>query len=348
MSMESLRKARSHYSMGEGIPQLKVGAGETAKIRILPGNYGPDKDLFCVGLAQHWMPNHKGAVFCRNLHLKSDEEVQGECPICELREELRVEERELAEREKKGEDLKAERKLVERMIKDTYTTFRFLMFVLDRSDNTVKKYYAPKTVSDVIFNSVEQNSFEIIDPENGNDFTIKREDKNNRTSYDVSTLVKSTPLADTSDAIEDILDKTRKHSLEDDVKLMERGDVQAICDKLRDFRAGGGGETDVDRQSSQASGVFDEKEDGEEKKFSETSAGDAERGSSSTPPKDLTDDEDDAAAFASASDGDDGPAPHPDDEIEEPPAIDPPAEDAPAAASAEGKKLLGGLANAGD
>ena len=340
MSLDSLTKFRNKFQSGDRLPQLKIGKDESVVTRILPGNFGPKKDLFFVGLAQHWLPSKQGAILCRNYHL-GDEEVKGECPICEFRTELYAMEDEISALEKSGKNMDEQRKLVELMINDTRKTFRFAMNVVDRRDKQGKLYYSPKTVFDGICNSVLENGEEILDPEAGHDFKITRKDEKKRTSYDVQPVIAKNALAESAAAIEELL--TGRKDLDTLVKVPERDEVDKELARFRAMREGGEGgyESEVSGDSAGVAEVFEPAKASEPAPASTTAH---EKDVTTDAPTSATKSIADAATqFADAADDDEIDM-SPPESMEEPPGLGEP-EPAPASATPEGKSLLSSLGN---
>lgn len=206
--------------------RLIIKKGEAPKIRIMPGEFGPNA-MFFVEQGQHWLPGKDGKdmPYACLAQLEEPED----CRVCWWWQRFSKVNKDLIE----GTDAKD----VEKKVKFFTAAFRklnlrrsFVMNVVHRGkkpeDDKAVLYAAPQTVFNQIYELIEKNLEDgvyLLDEEEGFDITITREDKDNQTSYTVTAVLKARPIGEINgkrwqeavvnldEVLREDIEKTRKY-----------------------------------------------------------------------------------------------------------------------------------------
>lgn len=197
---------KNKYSGGGSLQFYDVpDDGKKHKVRVLPGTFGKSKKKWFVASAQHW--SNRKAYECPQLSEK------GPCPFCDYVKELRQKEQELKEKQKKAPEeqqakLDRQIKKLGKIITGLVPKPRYLVNLLDRDEagHIVRVARMPKTLFTPIFDVWESaDDVDVLDPLKGHDFHVSRAKVNGLTKYSATTVLSSTPIADSQDVIDKIL-----------------------------------------------------------------------------------------------------------------------------------------------
>lgn len=254
--IENQLKGGRSLEGGTRVPYYKVdNDGESHQFRVLPGTFGESKELWFLGVAQHWVKKGSNRIplYCPRME-------DSRCPFCDEMESFRDKESELKEALKSKEvkndknkyrEIEGELKVIAKIISYTAPRSSYMMNVLDRDDSSVKVYSAPKTVFAKIMSHFSEDGPEIFDVNEGHDFRIKKKRKGRSVEYPVELVPKVTPVKPTESAIQDVLDK--RHEIE---ALIKYEDASKLKDYVKDgieSVISGGSDDDDDYQSDSPS-----------------------------------------------------------------------------------------------
>lgn len=286
---------------GPKVPYFKVdGDGENHAFRVLPGEFGESKELWFLGVAQHWVKKGVNRVpyYCPRIE-------DSPCPFCDKLDEYREEEKNLKEQLKSREvkadkakykKLEAELKLIAKINFYVAPRSSYLINVLDREAKDVKVFSAPKTVFSKIMGYYSEDGPTIFDTETGHDFRIKKKKKGRATEYTLELAPKETALGPTASAIQDILDK--RHNLEALIKFEEKEKLVEACEDGISSILSGVGDDDGPEEEDHGHGH----EEGGERDDRDRSRDDDDR------PRRSREEDDDRPSRRSTSDDDDRPS----------------------------------------
>lgn len=272
MNLQSLQKLQKQHESTPFIPSTKIEANSEVTLRIVPGSYGEDGTLPFLPVVRHWLnPFHRKPVLCLEFHGADGGAPDGKpCPVCTARKKCYEMEKKVSELERASgisPNTAIQRKIIAALLKAFQPETKFYALVVNRAGNVLQEYPSPKTVFDAMCNHMASNATsDFIDPYTGHDFVISRKDQNRRTSYAVTPKVSSSPLADSSDKIEDILAKAAELPLmrrvNDPESLLSHEAIADFVEKIIALKkqAAADGTLEVDSEvsemSSSASGVF--------------------------------------------------------------------------------------------
>jgi hypothetical protein len=237
------------------VPFYKVDAGaESHAFRVLPGEFGESKQLWFIGVQQHWVKGPKGRIplYCPRM----DED--GVCVICDKVDEFRemevqlkdqLKSREVKETKSLFKQTEGELKLAQKVISVLSAKASYMLNILDRDDLGVKVYSAPKSVFARIMGYFSEDGPEIFDVDSGHDFRIKKKKKGRSVDYTLELVPKATPLRPTESGIQDILDK--RHDIEGLIKFEDEDKLEEHCKSMvESIISGNNGDDDDDDDDS--------------------------------------------------------------------------------------------------
>lgn len=216
---------RQKTSFKENVPSFRPRDGKKEKIRILPGEFGRSGKKFYAVLTQHWVEKD-GKRFpfdCPRFHFDD------ECPYCNAADEAN---RNIEELEQARTQDKVQIEINKRINKACYPRTAFAMNVIDRQEPQpiVRLYRAPKTVFAVVEGHFTNDGPYIIDPIDGHDFNISRSTANSRTDYSTTIDLDASPLDDSEQVMEQLLDGL--HNLDKLVSRPKMEEMEELLDKL--------------------------------------------------------------------------------------------------------------------
>jgi len=232
--MEAQFKGSRTLEGSSKVPYYKVDSdGEKHSFRVLPGTFGESKELWFIGVAQHWIKSGTNRIplYCPRME-------DSPCAFCDKMDEYRELEKELKEKLKTREvkDDKAKYKEIESKLKLTakvisYAAPRasYLINVVDRDDGNVKVFSAPKSIFTKIMGYFSDDGPSIFDLEKGHDFRVQKKKKGRSVEYNVELAPKESPVKPTDSGIEDTLGK--RFNLE---KLIRFDDTGKLEDSLEE------------------------------------------------------------------------------------------------------------------
>lgn len=269
----------------EGISKVsyyKVDSdGENHSFRVLPGEFGESKELWFIGVAQHWIKreNSRIPLYCPRLE-------ESPCAFCDKVDEYRELEKELKEQLKSREvkedkakykEIDGKLKVIAKIISYAAPRASYLFNVVDRDGGDVKVFSAPKSIFSKVMGYFSEEGPGIFDLVQGHDFRVKKKKKGRSVEYEVQLAVKPNPVKPTDSGIEDTLKK--RYNLEklvhfdESSKLEEavEAGIEAILNGVddndeddHDSRGERRGGDDSDSRESRASQEQKEEKEGEE------------------------------------------------------------------------------------
>lgn len=223
----------------KGKEVFKMKDGERL-IRVLPGTWGPRKNLFYVTHYQHWAPDvnskmqyNKGFT-CPKFQNGKDE--AGVCPFCDMRAAVLETLMSLKEdlKDASPEHIPAIKKKIgvyDAVLKSLNYRKAYIINVIDRDDSIIKPrvWYAPKTVFEPILKAYALNGHSILSMTDGHDFRITKAKEANQTKYSADLKVKSSPVgnAETIEAV-----KEKMWDLDKEITTDSVDTLSEACKKL--------------------------------------------------------------------------------------------------------------------
>lgn len=172
--------AKSTSRFNRIFDSIKKPAGESSKypiykvkddgkahiVRIMPGEYGPERYSWHVPVVQHWFPNPQSnrgfskSAYCKKNQSLGGQEVGQPCPFCEAYDRLKEEEQEIntqimeygtTSKDPEAVRLKGELARIKAQIKAMSYRTTFLVNLLDREDGDKEKiHFMAQTTFDAV------------------------------------------------------------------------------------------------------------------------------------------------------------------------------------------------------
>lgn len=244
--LDEISKDRENFGGTKTLTWKVPADGKEHQIRILPGFFGKSGKRWYEPLTQHWGPDPDGRGFNIAYPCPREHFGQKECPYCEAWEEYKTQEKTLEENIQHCSDdeekARIQRKLrkAKALVKDLSYRRAYLHNVIDRDENTptTRAFFAPKTLWDIFVTAFTNNSEgDIFDPEDGHDFMVKRETKNNRTSYSGSVRLKPSTISEDPAEVKRLMKSRVDFPAE---YLSEKPDIEEMRKSVQLLIEGGG------------------------------------------------------------------------------------------------------------